>query len=499
MLQLNKLTSRGLLSASASAHPRRLAALTQVTRNHHQSASIVDAKGQTGKDAHMSSQTAALMDTLRRRDGHKKEFIQCAEEILESLSPLFDRNPSYIPVMERLLEPERVIQFRVAWVDDKGAQHINRGWRVQYSSAIGPFKGGLRFHPSASASIFEFLGLEQVLKNALTGLAMGGGKGGSDFDPKGKSDNEIMRFCHAFMIELHNYIGGSQDVPAGDIGVGGREIGYMFGMYRKLTTSFDAGVLTGKNISWGGSYLRPEATGYGVVYFAEEAVKQLKKDSLFGKRCVISGSGNVALHCAAKLMQHGAVPVTLSDSNGYIIEPEGFTLEQLKQIMHIKEVKRERIEAYTKVSKTAKYFPGQKPWSVKCDYAFPSATQNELDEQDAKVLVANGCQGVFEGANMPSSNEAIKLMKDSGLIFGPSKACNAGGVAVSGLEMAQNSMRQQWTIEEIDHKLKNIMREILTQCASTAKEYGREGDLQFGANIAGFLKVAGAMKDQGIL
>lgn len=455
-----------------------------------------------GKKAKVDISVSSLLETLKRRDGHKKEFLQCAEEILLSLEPLFEKDPSMLAIAERLVEPERVVQFRVAWVDDGGVQRINRGWRVQYSSAIGPYKGGLRFHPTVTQSVLEFLGLEQILKNALTGLPMGGGKGGSDFDPKGKSENEVMRFCQAFMLELYSHIGPNKDVPAGDIGVGGREIGFLFGMYRKITKSFDAGVLTGKSITWGGSHLRPEATGFGLVFFAVEAVQRLNKTTLAGKRCLVSGSGNVALHCAQQLLEQGAVVISLSDSNGTVLEPNGFTKEQLAIVTRIKEVERGRIEVYVKSSTTAKYMPGSKPWTTaaQCDYAFPCATQNEIDESDAKALLEAGCQGVFEGANMPSTNEAIEVIKKrKGVIFGPSKACNAGGVAVSGLEMAQNSMRLLWTPAEVEDKLRGIMKDIFNKCFHTAEQYGRPGDLQFGANIAGFLKVASAMKDQGVL
>lgn len=443
----------------------------------------------------------AIMEKLKKRDGHKKEFIQCAEEILQSLQPLFVKDPSLIPIAERLLEPERAIQFRVAWVDDAGKPQVNRGWRIQYSSAIGPYKGGLRFHPTVSSSVLEFLGLEQILKNALTGLSMGGAKGGSDFDPKGKSDNEVMRFCQQFMLELHNYIGDKKDVPAGDIGVGAREIGYLFGMYRKLTNSFEAGVLTGKNVAWGGSHLRPEATGFGLVFFAAEALQEMKQTSLKGKRCFVSGSGNVAIHCVQQLLVQGAAPLTMSDSDGVVLEPEGFTKEQLDIVTRIKEVERGRIETYLKFSKTAKYTPHAKPWSldVKCDLAFPCATQNEIDEKDAEALLKSGCIAVFEGANMPSTNEAIEIFKKHKLIFGPAKACNAGGVAVSGLEMSQDSMRMLWSPKEVEEKLRAIMKDIFKKCSSTAEEYGRPGDLQFGANVSAFLKVAGAMRDQGIM
>jgi len=442
---------------------------------------------------------SSILENIKKRDGHKKEFVQCAEEILHSLEPLFEKDPTLLPIAERLLEPERAIQFRVGWIDDSGKPRVNRGWRIQYSSVLGPYKGGLRFHPTVTSSVLEFLGLEQIFKNALTGLPLGGAKGGSDFDPKGKSDNEVMRFCQAFMCELYNYIGDKRDVPAGDIGVGPREIGYLFGQYRKLTKSFEAGVLTGKNMSWGGSHLRPEATGFGLVFFAAEAVETMLKTSLKGKKCLVSGSGNVALHTAQQLIEQGAVALTMSDSSGYVLEPNGFTKEQLEHVFRIKEIERGRIGDYTKVSKSAKFFPDAKPWgSLEAEYAFPCATQNEIEEEDAKKLVEKGCKAVFEGANMPSTNEAIDVYKKNKLLFGPSKACNAGGVAVSGLEMAQNSAQATWSREEVEHKLREIMKDIFRNCSETAEEYKRPGDLQFGANVAAFLKVSGAMRDQGV-
>jgi len=404
-----------------------------------------------------------------------------------------------LPIVERLLEPERIIQFRVSWVDDGGNQRVNRAWRVQYSSAIGPYKGGLRFHPTVTNSVLEFLGLEQIFKNALTGLSLGGAKGGSDFDPKGKSDNEVMRFCQQFMLELHRHIGANVDVGAGDIGVGTREIGYMFGMYKKLTGSFE-GVLTGKNIGWGGSYLRPEATGYGLVFFAIEAMRHMKKTDLKGKKCIVSGSGNVALHAARMLLKQDAIVLSMSDSDGYVHEPTGFTPEQLDDIFKIKEIERGRIEQYLKVSSTARYVANAKPWgNIECDIAFPCATQNEIEEPDAHGLAKTGCCAVFEGANMPSTNEAIGTFKKKNIIFGPSKACNAGGVAVSGFEMSQDSQRILWSKEKVEQKLCGIMKDIFNKCYITSEVHGRAGDLQFGANVAAFMKVAEAMKEEGVL
>ncbi|KAJ1848584.1 hypothetical protein LPJ73_003929, partial [Coemansia sp. RSA 2703] len=391
--------------------------------------------------------------------------------------------------------PERQIVFRVPWVDDKGVQRVNRGFRVQMSSALGPYKGGLRFHPTVNLSVIKFLAFEQTFKNSLTTLMMGAGKGGSDLNPRGLSDREIMTFCQSFMIELHRHIGADTDVPAGDINVGAREIGYLFGQYKRLANNF-TGVLTGKDLRWGGSLIRPEATGYGCVYFAQNYLAH-KGDTLKGKRCVVSGSGNVAQYTAEKLLQLGAVPITFSDSNGYVLEPNGFTQEQINHVMELKNTKRVRISEYCAFSETAQYFPGKKPWEVAADLAFPSATQNEIDEDDAKVLVANGVKGVFEGANMPSTNEAIEIYKSSDVMFGPAKAANAGGVAVSGLEMAQNSQRLQWTREEVDAQLEKIMKDIFENSLAAAQEYGLKDDIQAGANIAGFLKVADSMIHQG--
>lgn len=397
--------------------------------------------------------------------------------------------------METIAEPERVITFRVPWIDDKGVQRVNRGYRVQFSSALGPYKGGLRLHPTVNLGVIKFLGFEQIFKNALTGLPMGGGKGGSDFDPKGKSDNEIMAFCTSFMTSLYRHIGHNCDVPAGDIGVGGREIGYLYGQYKRLTGQFE-GVLTGKNTRWGGSLIRPEATGYGAVYFAQNWCED-HKVNLKGAKCLVSGSGNVAQYTIEKLLELGAIPITVSDSTGYVLEPNGFTKDKLEKIMHLKNVKRGRIQEYCKESSTAKFVAGKKPWEVKdVLIAFPSATQNEIDENDAKTLAANGCKLVVEGANMPSTKEAIQVYESKGIVLCPGKAANAGGVAVSGLEMTQNSTRLSWTREEVDIRLKDIMKNIYQVSKQAGAKYGT-GNIQHGANIAGFLKVADSVVEQG--
>ncbi|KAJ1725555.1 hypothetical protein LPJ53_000225 [Coemansia erecta] len=443
----------------------------------------------------VAEKISAVRAGIRRRDPDQKEFLQAVDEVFESLTPVFERDPQYLEAFERLVEPERQIVFRVPWIDDKGVQRVNRGFRVQMSSALGPYKGGLRFHPTVNLSVIKFLAFEQTFKNSLTTLMMGAGKGGSDLNPRGLSDREIMAFCQSFMIELHRHIGADTDVPAGDINVGAREIGYLFGQYKRLANNF-TGVLTGKDLRWGGSLIRPEATGYGCVYFAQNYLAH-KGDSLKGKRCVVSGSGNVAQYTAEKLLQLGAVPITFSDSNGYVLEPNGFTQEQINHVMELKNTKRVRISEYCAFSETAQYFPGKKPWEVAADLAFPSATQNEIDEEDAKVLVANGVKGVFEGANMPSTNEAIEVYKSADVMFGPAKAANAGGVAVSGLEMAQNSQRLQWTREEVDAQLEKIMKDIFENSLAAAQEYGLKDDIQAGANIAGFLKVADSMIHQG--
>jgi glutamate dehydrogenase (NADP+) len=446
----------------------------------------------------MNAYIAEVMDVVARRNAGEPEFLQAAREVLESLGPVVERHRKYRDhrILERIVEPERQIIFRVAWLDDAGRPHVNRGFRVQFNSAIGPYKGGLRFHPSVNLGILKFLGFEQIFKNSLTTLPMGGGKGGSDFDPKGKSDAEVMRFCQSFMTELFRHIGPDADVPAGDIGVGGREIGFMFGQYKRLKTEF-SGVLTGKGLNWGGSLIRPEATGYGAVYFAQEMLKT-RGDSLAGKVCAVSGSGNVAQYTIEKLLQLGARPVTLSDSDGTIHDPAGFNAEKLAYVMELKNVRRGRIKDYADKFR-ATYVPGERPWSVPCDCAFPSATQNEIDANDARTLVKNGCLLISEGANMPSTPEAVDVFLQAGILYGPGKAANAGGVATSGLEMSQNSMRLNWNREEVDQRLHRIMVDIHRNCKTTAESYGLPGNYVVGANIAGFTKVADAMIDQGVL
>lgn len=438
-----------------------------------------------------------VFDKVKKRNPNEPEFLQAVEEVLESLEVVAQRYPQYLEagVIDRIVEPERQIIFRVPWVDDNGKVQVNRGMRVQFNSAIGPYKGGLRFHPSVNMSIIKFLGFEQIFKNALTGLPIGGGKGGSDFDPKGKSDNEIMRFCQSFMTELSKHIGADTDVPAGDIGVGGREIGYLYGQYKRLRNEF-TGVLTGKGLNWGGSLTRTEATGYGLVYYVQEMLND-KNDSLKGKTVVISGSGNVAIYAVEKATQLGAKVVAMSDSNGYIYDKNGIDLDLVKQL---KEVERKRIKEYLNTRKDAVYTEGCAGiWTIPCDVALPCATQNEVDEASAKILVKNGCKLVAEGANMPSTPEAIAVYQANKIMYAPGKASNAGGVAVSALEMSQNSMRYSWTFEEVDAKLQNIMKNIYVQSSQAAKEFGQEGDLVFGANIAGFLKVGKSMLDQGLV
>ena len=439
-----------------------------------------------------------VYDQVVARDGDQPEFLQAVYEVLDTLQPVIAKHPEYEKngVLERLVEPERVVKFRVAWVDDEGKVQVNRGYRVQFNSAIGPYKGGLRFHPTVNESVIKFLGFEQILKNSLTTLPMGGGKGGSDFNPKGKSDAEVMRFCQAFMTELCRHIGQFTDVPAGDINVGGREIGYLFGQYKRIRDEY-SGVLTGKGLEFGGSLARTEATGYGVCYYTAEALRVLRNDSFKGKTVVISGSGNVAIYAAQKAEELGAKVVTVSDSNGYVYDPNGINVEVVKQI---KEVERGRIKEYAERVPGSEYHEGcSGVWTVPCDIALPCATQNEIDEESAKALVANGCKVVCEGANMPSTPEAIEVYKSNKLLYGPAKAANAGGVAVSGLEMSQNSYRLSWTFEEVDAKLKSIMESIVANSLAASKEYGEEGDLMAGANIAGFVKVANAMVAQGVL
>ena len=443
-----------------------------------------------------------VIEGLKQKYASEPVFLQAVEEVLMTLQPLLDKDTKYekYKILERITEPERIISFRVEWVDDKGEIQVNRGYRVQYNSAIGPYKGGLRFHPSVNLGILKFLGFEQIFKNSLTGLAIGGGKGGSDFDPKGKSETEVMRFCQAFMTELHRHIGATIDVPAGDIGVGGREVGYMFDQFKRLTRSYE-GVLTGKNLLFGGSLARTEATGYGAVYFAQNMLED-RGESLEGKVCAVSGAGNVATYCCEKLLQLGAKPVTVSDSRGMIYDPEGIKVDVLKQV---KEVERASLTRYAELVPTAKHTPvAEYPegrnavWSVPCFAAFPCATQNELNLADAKALLANGCKCVAEGANMPSTLEAVHAFLEAGIAYGPAKAANAGGVATSQLEMQQNAGMQSWTFETVDGKLKDIMGNIYKNAAETAKEFGQPGNLVLGANIAGFRKVADAMIAQGV-
>ena len=440
---------------------------------------------------------AKVYADVEKRNPGEKEFLQAVKEVLESLEPVVEANPKYeeFGIIDRIVEPERQIIFRVPWVDDKGEVHVNRGFRIQFNSAIGPYKGGLRLHPSVNASVIKFLGFEQIFKNSLTGLPIGGGKGGSDFDPKGKSDMEIMRFCQSFMTELSKHIGADTDVPAGDIGVGGREIGFLYGQYKRLRNEF-TGVLTGKGLTYGGSLARTEATGYGLCYYTEEMLKCMKNDSFKGKTVVVSGSGNVAIYATEKATELGGKVVALSDSNGYVYDKNGIDLAVVKQI---KEVERGRIKEYADRVSSAEYHEGCKGiWTIPCDIALPCATQNELDLDGAKALIANGVKAVAEGANMPSTPEAIAAFQEAGIMFGPAKAANAGGVATSALEMCQNSMRYSWTFEEVDAKLKGIMVNIFHNTYNAAKKYGKDGDLVAGANIAGFEKVADAMLAQGV-
>jgi glutamate dehydrogenase (NADP+) len=445
----------------------------------------------------MYSSVDEFMDSVKHRNYGETEFHQAVQEVTESLWDFLLENPHYFhsKVLERIVEPERVIQFRVPWRNDKGNIEVNRGFRVEFNSAIGPYKGGLRFHPSVNLSILKFLGFEQVFKNSLTTLPMGGGKGGADFDPKGKTDNEVMSFCQSFMTELSRHIGPETDVPAGDIGVGGREIGFMFGQYKRIRNEF-TGVLTGKGLNWGGSLIRPEATGYGCVYFAEEMLKR-HNESFDGKIVSISGSGNVAQYATEKANHLGAKVVTLSDSSGTIYDKDGIDAEKLNWVMDLKNNRRGRIEEYAKEF-GATYFAGERPWKINCDIALPCATQNEIEKSDAKTLIKNGCKVVSEGANMPSNIESVNLFLESKILFGPGKAANAGGVATSGLEMSQNSMRINWSREEVDSKLQNIMKSIHEACVDHGHENGNVNYVK-GANIAGFIKVADAMLDQGVV
>ncbi len=440
-----------------------------------------------------------VLEMVIKRNAGEPEFHQAVREVLESLQPVFDRHPKYEKnrILERFCEPERVIMFRVPWLDDKGNIQVNRGYRIEFNSAIGPYKGGLRFHPTVYLGILKFLAFEQILKNSLTTLPMGGGKGGSDFDPKGKSDNEVMKFCQSFMTELCKHIGPHTDVPAGDIGVGGREIGYLFGQYKRIRNEF-TGVLTGKALNWGGSLIRPEATGYGAVYFAEEMLGT-RNDSMRGKVCTVSGSGNVAQYTVEKVNQLGGKCVTLSDSNGTIYDPAGIDAEKLAWVMDLKNFRRGRIKEYTDKFKGSEYKDGVRPWGIKCDCAFPSATQNEISGEDAKMLVKNGCKLVAEGANMPTEPEGIEVFLANKIMYGPGKAANAGGVATSGLEMSQNAQHTIWTREEVDRRLHDIMIAIHKNVSTTAAEYGEPTNYVMGANIAGFVKVADAMIDQGLV
>ncbi len=445
-----------------------------------------------------------IYEKVKSRDPEQPEFHQAVLEVLESLEPVLEAHPEFTSIVERVVEPDRLIHFRVPWVDDNGNVQVNRGFRIQFNGAIGPYKGGLRFHPSVNASILKFLAFEQIFKNSLTGLPMGGGKGGSDFDPKGKSDDEVMRFCQSFMMELWRHIGQDCDVPAGDIGVGGREIGFMFGMYKKLRNDFQAGVLTGKGLSYGGSLIRPEATGYGLVYFAREMLAT-KGKSFEGATVSISGSGNVAQYACEKVLDLGGVPVTMSDSSGWIHDPAGIDRAKLAWIMDLKNNRRGRISEYADAHEGVTFNPSAPEptpnglWGVKVDVALPCATQNELNGAEAQMLVDNNVIAVGEGANMPCTPEAVEVFHKNGVLFAPGKASNAGGVATSGLEMSQNSLRLSWTREEVDQRLENIMVNIHKAAAETAKQYGREGDYVFGANVAGFLKIAEAMQAQGIV
>jgi len=438
------------------------------------------------------------LEIVKRRSPAQPEFVQAVEEVFESVEPVMARRPDYVKekILERITEPERIIIFRVPWIDDRGEVQINRGLRIEMNSAIGPYKGGLRFHSTVYIGILKFLAFEQIFKNALTSCPIGAGKGGSDFDPKGKSDTEVMRFCQSFMTELQRHIGADTDVPAGDIGVGGREIGYLFGQYKRIRNEF-TGVLTGKARSWGGSLIRPEATGYGAVYFAQEMLRT-RGDDLSGKLCTVSGSGNVAQYTVEKLNELGAKAVTLSDSGGTIYDPDGIDEEKLAWVMELKNVRRGRIEQYAEKF-NVEFHRGRRPWGVACDCAFPSATQNEITSEDARILLENGCQLVSEGANMPTEPEGISQFLDKKILYGPGKAANAGGVATSALEMAQNSMHLSWTREEVDERLSSIMAAIHGTAYETAQEYGRSGNLVVGANIAGFTKVADAMLDQGLV
>ncbi len=447
----------------------------------------------------MSEYINMILEDVKQKEPAQPEFLQAVDEVLFSLAPVIDKHPKYrkASIVERILVPDRVILFRVPWLDDDGRVRVNRGYRIEMNNSIGPYKGGLRFHPTVNLSILKFLAFEQVFKNSLTTLPMGGGKGGSDFDPKGKSDNEVMKFCQSFMSELFRHLGPNTDVPAGDIGVGGREIGFLFGQYKRLRNAFE-GVLTGKGLDWGGSLIRPEATGYGTVYFAEEMLKS-KGNSIEGKRVAVSGSGNVAQYAVEKVNDLGGKAITLSDSAGYIVDESGITPEKLAWVMELKNVRRGRIKEYATKFSSARYFEGRGVWNVPVDVALPCATQNELDGNDAKELLKNDCICVAEGANMPSTPDAADAFLEAQIHYGPGKAANAGGVAVSGLEMSQNSLRLSWTREEVDNRLLGIMQAIHTACKETAEEYGEPHNYVLGSNVAGFIKVADAMMDQGVV
>ncbi len=444
------------------------------------------------------SYTDRILEDVQRRYRTEPEFVQAVGEVLSTLSPVVEQHPEYeeAKILERMVEPERVLIFRVPWVDDQGEFQINRGYRVQFNSALGPYKGGLRFHPTVNLGILKFLAFEQIFKNSLTTLPLGGGKGGSDFSPKGKSDNEVMQFCQSFMTELYRHIGSDTDVPAGDIGVGAREIGYLFGQYKRIRNNF-SGVLTGKALNWGGSLVRPEATGYGSVYFAQEMLAG-RGETLEGKTCVVSGSGNVAQYTVKKLAEIGAKTVAISDSNGYIYDPDGIDLEKLEFIMELKNLRRGRIREYAEEYKV-EYFEGERPWNVPCFAAFPSATQNELEKKDAEALVKNGCTVVSEGANMPTMPEGVEVFLANKVLYGPGKAANAGGVATSGLEMSQNAFRMNWTFEEVDARLQRIMHRIYVASREAAEKHGEPENYMAGANIAGFVRVADSMLDQGLV
>ena len=465
----------------------------------------VTAGAQKTKTMNTKEYIASVIDGVVAKNPAEPEFHQACREVIGSLTPVLERHPEYrsVRLLERIVEPERVLMFRVPWLDDRNEVQVNRGFRIEMNSAIGPYKGGLRFHPSVNLGILKFLAFEQVFKNSLTTLPMGGGKGGSDFDPKGKSDMEVMRFCQSFMTELQRHIGPDTDVPAGDIGVGGREIGFMFGQYKRLRNEF-TGVLTGKGLNWGGSLIRPEATGYGTVYFAAEMLKA-KGKTLEGKTCLVSGSGNVSQYTVEKILDLGGKAITLSDSNGMIHDPDGIDREKLAYVMDLKNVRRGRMQEYVAKYPKAKYMPVDPAmdynplWNIKADCAFPSATQNEINAKDAANMIKNGVTLVAEGANMPSTLDAIKIYLDAGILYGPAKAANAGGVATSGLEMSQNSMRLSWTREEVDQKLHNIMIAIHKNCYETAEKYGTPGNYLNGANIGGFLKIANSMMDQGLV